>query len=125
MGQRARSDLPKELEGLAIRAEALFHDPALNAAFDDAVREPDLWNSAQANPWRFLEDRNVAIPEGLAVRFVRPDALGRPIPDHPFFTFRLSRCRTYWLREPDGTGIEEAEICWGLEIVPHPLPPSA
>jgi hypothetical protein len=123
--QRAHSDLPPELERLAVCAESLFHDPTLNAAFEDAVRDPGLWSKAQANPWGFLEDRGLTIPEGLAVSFVRPDGIGKPVPDYPFFAFRLSRCRTYWLREPDGTGVEEVEVCWGFEIVPHPLPPIA
>jgi hypothetical protein len=48
-----------------------------------------------------------------------------PAPDHEFFTIRLTRCRTYWVSERDRRGYEQLEFCWGFEIIPHPIPPTA
>jgi hypothetical protein len=121
--QTAHAELPQELQDLVVRAESLADDRALYEAFDTARRDAGLWARAQADPWGYLRERGVDVPEGLAVRFVRPNAIGRPTPDHPYVAVRVSRCRTAWVRNADGTGIEEVEVCWGYEIVPYPLPP--
>ncbi len=115
-------ELPPELEELAGRAEALAHEPALTAAFDEAMGDPVLWTMAETDPSRFLEAYGLTLPEGLSVTFGRHPGIRRPAPDHALFTVRLTRCHTYWLPEPDGAGYGEVELCWGFEISPHPVP---
>ena len=61
----------------------------------------------------------------LHERFERRN-VGRPVPDWQFVTIRLTRCRTVVVatHDDDGkiTGYEEVEVCFGFEIVQHPLP---
>lgn len=118
--------LPPELQELADTAEELANEPELARALHEASRDPALWHQAETDAQRFLAEREIALPPGLTLRFLRlPDSLERPAPDYYFFTIRLTKCRTYWLKKRDEPGYEAVEICWGFEIAPHPLPPIA
>lgn len=116
--------LSEELEERARRAEALADDPAVHQAFQLALRDPDTVISKDADANAFLESQGVEIPQGLAFRFIR-GLQEMPGPDYEFFSIRFTRCRRYWLKKRDGAGYEQVEICFGFEIVPHPLPPIA
>ena len=104
------------------RAVAFAESPKMLSAFRVASIEPKLWNVARRSPARFLESKGVKVPKGLAVTFVDDPTHSMPTPDYEFFTIRLFKCRTYWVKKKNGIGFEKVEVCFGFEIVPHRLP---
>ena len=114
--------LDKALSRALERAEALSESREFLAAFHAAAHSPELQDLAIKEPKQFLRSMNVKVPKGLAVTFFNRPTRGKPTPDFEFFTIRLFRCRTYWLKKIDGVGYEKVEICFGFEIVPHPIP---
>ena len=104
------------------QAEALSESREFLAAFHAATRSTELQDLAIKEPKQFLKSMNVKVPKRLAVTFFNRPARGKPTPDFEFFTIRLFRCRTFWVKKKDGVGYEKVEICFGFEIVPHPIP---
>ena len=104
------------------QADEFSRDPQLAAAFAQATSDPRLWSEASRDPVAFLGEQGVELPKGLAIEFLDDPLRGRPTPDYEFFSIRLTRCRTYWVKKKDGPGWEKVEVCFGFEIVPHPLP---
>lgn len=113
--------LSDELQPAFERAAEFAESRELMEAFREAAREPKLWEEASKDPAEFLQGRGVGVPEGLEVILLDDPMRGRPTPDFEFFSIRLFNCRTYWVKK-EGGGYEKVEICWGFEIVPHPLP---
>jgi hypothetical protein len=114
--------LSPELETRMSLAEDLAQDERLLQAFGSAVRDPDAWNHAEASPEAFLQEHGIEIPEGLGMRFLR-DPLSYPAPDYDFFTIRLFRCRSYWVKKKDAPGYEQVTVCFGFEVMPNPVSP--
>jgi hypothetical protein len=111
-----------ELAALEKRAFRLAENADLLAAFNDAARSAKTWERAVADTSAFLERRSVKVPRGLRITFGRMPRLERPVPDYEFFTIRLTRCRSYWVKKKSGPGYEKVEVCLGFDIVPHPVP---
>jgi hypothetical protein len=119
-----RPELRGELAERLALADALSNDPRLLGAFQEAAASDEQWQRAETDPNGFLSSHGVELPEGLEIRFVlNPGQM--PVPEYEFFTIRLTRCRIYWVRKPDGRGYEQQEFCRGFEIIPHPMPPIA
>lgn len=122
------SRLSKELQGRCRAAWDLAATPHLFNALHEEAPEPELREEARKDPHGFLRARGVKVPDGLKVTFIDFQGPRKPTPDYEFFTIRQFDCRTYYIEGRDEEGnrtIEEVEICWGLEIIPHPLPPIA
>lgn len=118
-----------ELEGLSpeladqmSRAEDFAGDAKLLGAAGAAFRDEDAFRQAEADAAGFLRERGVEIPDGLDVRFLR-DPFEYPGPDYEFFTIRFTRCRTYWVKKQNAPGYEQVTVCFGFEIIPHPISP--
>lgn len=106
------------------RAAEFAERSELIAALYAAAHDPKLREEARRNSRGFLQSRDINVPDGLAISFLDRPEPGRPAPDYEFFSIRLFNCKTYWIKK-EGGGAEKVEICWGFEIVPHPLPPIA
>ena len=115
-------ELSDELRERLQQADEFSRNPELAAAFAHATADPDLWAQASRDPVAFLGEQGVELPPGLAIEFLDDPLRGRPVPDYEFFSIRLTRCRTYWVKKKPGPGWEKVEVCLGFEIVPHPLP---
>jgi len=115
-------ELSDELQKLVDRAAQVSDDPELFRAFNEAMRDPELWAEASREPAGFLRSRGIDLPEGLDITFLDDPFRGRPVPDYEFFTIRLFNCRKYWVKKRDEPGYEEVEFCRGFEIVPNPVP---
>lgn len=122
MAEMPDDQLSGELAEHLQDAEKLGRSPELYAAFSDAVDDPSTWERAARDPQAFLSERGIEIPHGLGVEFLDDPFRGRPVPDFEFFKIRLTRCRTYWMKKKNAPGYEEVTICWGIEIVPNPVP---
>lgn len=114
--------LDKTLLRIIKRVEAFADSPEFIDAFKEATHDTKLQETAIKDPLLYLESKGVKVPNGLAVRFLRKPVPIKPTPDYEFFTLRLFNCRTYWPKKLDGPGYEKVEICFGFEIVPHPIP---
>jgi hypothetical protein len=121
--------LPDDLLKAYTAATELARDQRLLDALAESRADISLRREATRDPGAFLEGRGLELPSGLAIRFgqrprFRPGF--QPGPDWEFFSVRLFDCRSYWIWETDPvTGertLSQREICWGFEIVPHPLP---
>jgi hypothetical protein len=120
-----RFELPPELEAAAERAAKFAESRELNDLFREAAADESLWAEASGDPEGFLRERGVDVPEGLGVGFVQRFGQSgpfKPVPDYEFFTIRFTRCRRFWVKKRDGPGYEQVEVCFGFEVVPHPLP---
>ncbi len=116
--QRVPAGLAKDLDRAATFAES----PKMLSAFRAASGDPKLWSVARKRPAAFLESKGVKTPKGLAVKFLNDPMRGMPTPDYEMFTIRVFNCRTFWVRKKTGVGYERIEVCFGFEIVSHPLP---
>jgi hypothetical protein len=120
---------PDDLREAYAAATELAHDHRVLDALAESRADLDLRRQATRDPQAFLEARGIELPRGLAIRFgQRPRFRPRfqPGPDWEFFSVRMFDCRTYWIwiTDPD-TGerrLSSEEVCWGFEIVPHPIP---
>lgn len=121
MAEQQAPGLSDELQPAFERATALSESAELMEAFREATRDRRLWEKASKDPAGFLRGRGVEIPDGLRVILLDDPMRERPAPDFEFFTIRLFNCRTFWVKK-DGPGYEKVEICFGFEIVPHPVP---
>lgn len=110
-----------QLAALEKRALRLSENADFLGAFSAATRSKKTWDRAVADTAAFLERRGVKVPRGLKVTFGRVPGLERPVPDYEFFTIQLTRCRSFWVKK-DGPGFEKVEVCFGIQIVPLPLP---
>lgn len=127
--QDAVPGLPDDLREMYRAAAELAGEPRLLAALAESRYDVDLRRRATRDPDGFLREHGIELPRGLAIRFGdRPRFRPRhmPVPDWEFFSIRMFDCRTYWIwvTDPD-TGekkLSQQEICWGFEIVPHPIP---
>jgi hypothetical protein len=122
MAEEPSTTLSPELEESLARATEFGDDPGLAGAFRDASADERSWEEASRDPVGFLSERGVEIPKGLGIEFLDDPLRGRPVPDYEFFTIRLTRCRTWYVKKKDGPGYEKVEVCFGWEIVPNPLP---
>lgn len=111
-------DLSPELAEQLQRADEFAEDANLMRAFQAAAGDGELWERAERDSQSVLEEFGVEVPKGLDVHFL-PDPLAYPGPDYEFFTIRLTRCRTVWVRKQPGPGFEQVQFCLGIEIVPH------
>jgi hypothetical protein len=111
----------RELASLERRALRLSESADLLDAFSQAARSPRAWARAVADTASYLHKREVKIPRGLRVTFGRVPDLELPVPGYEFFTIRLLRCRTVWVKKDDKKGFEKLEICLAFQIVPHPI----
>lgn len=118
------SSLSPRLLKVLERATEFAERQELTAVLHAVSRDPKLWEEARRNARGFLQSRGINLPDGLAMSFLDHPERGKPGPDYEFFTIRFFNCKTYWIKK-DGGGVEKVEICWGFEIVPHPLPPIA
>ena len=117
-----RIRLNKALLRIFKRADALADSPEFLGAFKAATHDAKLQEMAIKEPRQYLESKGVKVPGGLAVTFLRKPVPLKPTPDYEFFTIRLFRCRTYWLKKLEGPGYEKVEVCFGFQIDPHPVP---
>lgn len=126
MHERTAPDLPDELEEAYRAATELVRDQRLLDALGESRRSIELRREATRNTRAFLKARAIELPRGLAIRFGQRPRPFLPGPDYEFFSIRLFDCRTYWIwvteAETGERKLEEHEICWGFELVPHPLP---
>lgn len=104
------------------RAEEFIDDPKLLAAFKAASLEPKLRENALDDPRGYLETKGVKIPKGLELKFISKMPPTRPGPDFEFFTIRLFKCRTFWVKKRNAPGFEKVVICFGIEITPNKIP---
>lgn len=124
------------IEDLIPQAERLAADPALYRAFSAADTDPKLRDLALQAPEKLLARYDVKLPEGLSVLFFEGHPEARPYPFGPeiFPNIRLTRCRTYWIRQRKtgvslggqtiGVEVRQETVCFGFEIIPGKwLPP--
>lgn len=90
----------------------------LDALLDDA----ELRGRAQRDAEEVLRDRGIRLPRGTRLMFSKQPRPTRPEPGYQFFSIRLTRCRTVWRADEPGEPPREQTICFGFEIIPHPLP---
>ncbi|MDQ3177744.1 MAG: hypothetical protein M3Q72_09395 [Actinomycetota bacterium] len=111
--------IPDEYGPAHEAAIGLSQDPALHRAFGELLGEPRLAAKAARDPEAFLAGYDIRVPDGLVVSLTGFD---KPGPDWVPFTIRLTNCRTYRRRDVQTGKLEEAEVCFGLEITPNPVP---
>jgi hypothetical protein len=120
--------LPKELEGPHRTAIEFSENPEVVRLLGEAAADPELGRELEDDPQRFFESHGHPLPEGVRLDLLDLRRPAMPGPDYDFFTIRQFNCKRYWLikQNDDGTReIESVEICYGFELVPHPLPPIA
>lgn len=113
---------PPTLENLQRRSEAFAVGEEmtrlLNALLDDA----NLRTRAQRDPQALLREQRIRLPRGTQVKFSTQLRPTKPEPGYAFFSIRLTRCRTVWKSDEPGQPPREHTICFGFEIIPHPVP---
>ena len=115
---RSHAELvPEEYAALHERALELLHQPELARAVNRLLGD-DEWGRELADRPVIGDQIGIDVPDGLDVRIV---GFGKPGPDWVPFTLRLTGCRSYWVRDDDGS-FSQVEVCRGLEIVPNPVP---
>ncbi len=119
----SKNQLSKELSRRFEIASSFSEDHRFLAAFDEAARNPDLQDTALKTPMEYLKSQGVRVPKGLEIKFLNKASRGRPAPDFEFFTIRLFKCRTYWVKKEDGSGYESVQVCFGFEIIPWRINP--
>lgn len=105
-------------------AEAFASDARVTAILDQLVAKPSLQRQALAGPEKFLKRQGIDLPQSLTVKFgaqLKPK-LERPTPDWFPFSIRLTRCRTFWIRDPKTNRLRQETVCFGIEIMPNPVP---
>ena len=102
------------------RAVELRNNPGLSKAFNAATQDRDLWEKARENPGEFLRSQGIELPDDLFIHFIGDPYY--PVPDFEFFTVHQFNCRTFWVKKKDGIGYESVEVCFGFEIMTHPIP---
>jgi hypothetical protein len=112
-------ELPDEYAALHESALGLSQDPGVHRAFAELLREPELAAKVGHDAAGFLAGYDVRVPEGLTVSLT---GFGKPGPDWVPFTIRLTNCRTYRRINRQTGKLETAEICYGFEITPNPVP---
>ncbi len=117
--------LPAKLAEIFKHASAFAENAKTLTAFHAATRDPKIWEIAIKDPEKFLNSKGVKVPDGIKIRFIEGLKYGKPTPDHEFFTIRQFNCRHYWVRNTNGPGYQEGEVCFGFEITSNPLPPIA
>jgi hypothetical protein len=120
--------LPGELEGPHRAAIEFSENPKVLGLLDEAAANAKVGRELEEDPSRFFESRGLPIPDGVRLDLLQLKRPAMPGPDYDFFTIRQFNCKRYWLikRTADGKReIESVEICYGFELVPHPLPPIA
>ncbi|CAN5770591.1 hypothetical protein BH20ACT4_BH20ACT4_03450 [soil metagenome] len=112
-------EIPDEYVAAHDAAIGLSQDPTLHRAFGELLGDPRLAAKAARDPASFLAGYDIRVPDGLVVSLI---GFGKPGPDWVPFTIRLTNCRTYRRRDPQTGKFEEAEVCFGFEITPNPMP---
>jgi hypothetical protein len=115
----AETELGREQSKLLERATTFSEDRQFLAAFHMAARSPELQEIALKDPLEFLKSQHLEMPKGLTIKFFAKPRRVESEPDFEFFTIRLYKCRTYWVKKKNGPGFEKGEVCFGFEIVPH------
>jgi hypothetical protein len=126
VNEQTAPELPDDLREAYDTAAGMVRDPRLLDALTESRMDIDLRRQATRDPRAFLDSRGIELPRNLAIRFGQRPRPWMPGPDWEAFSIRLFDCRTYWIwvRDPI-TGerkLSREEICWGVEIVPNPLP---
>jgi hypothetical protein len=104
------------------QATALVDEDALVKATIEVASNEEAWIEANDDPGRYLEQRGIAVPEGLTVRALPWPGFGKPSPDWHPFAVRLTMCKTVWVRDPDSGVLRQEQVCRGFEVIPNPLP---
>ena len=102
--------LVEKAEAFAISGEVLRAWASLNRSED--------WDSETL--LEHLRSYGVKLPGELTVRPL--DLGGKPGPDFVPWTIRLSRCRTYYVRDEPDQIPREHTVCFGFEIVQSGFP---
>jgi hypothetical protein len=102
------------------RALEWSNNPELSRVFNAASQDRDLWAQAHEDPAEFLRSQGVELPKDLFIQFIGDPYM--PVPDFEFFTIHMFNCRRMWVKKKDDVGYEEVEVCFGFEIVTHPIP---
>jgi hypothetical protein len=105
-------------------AEGLVSHPDVAAMLEQLVADKALQKQALARPEAFLARQGVELPPELSVKFgpqLKPK-LEKPGPDWMPFSIRLTRCRTFWIRDPETKKLREENVCFGIEITRNPIP---
>lgn len=119
------------LGDLAERAARLAEEPGLRDAVRRMAEDPRQARIGLTAPHELAAEFGVEVPADLRLDFTRPpigprEPIGKYVRDFEFFIIRQLDCRTYWreTRDEDGTvtGIEEVNVCFGVEITPKYLP---
>jgi hypothetical protein len=113
---------PTALDNLRRRSEQFASGEDMARLLDALLDDDELRSRAQREPEAVLRERRIRAPRGTRVKFSRQPRLTRPAPGFQFFSIRLTRCRTFWRPDEPGQPPREVTICFGFEIVPHPLP---
>lgn len=111
--------------GLLLRifgAEAFAGGEQMTRLLEALLDDPELSARAQREPEAVLRERRIRLPQGTRLKFARQPRLTKPEPGYQFFSIRLTRCRTVWRSDKPGEPPREQTICFGFEIIPHPLP---
>jgi hypothetical protein len=120
--------LPDELQKPHRAAIEFSESPEVLRVLGEAASDPELRKELEEDPQRFLDSRGVPVPEGVRLDLLQLRGPPMPGPDYEFFTIRQFNCKRYWLIKQNDDGkreVESVEICYGFELVPHPLPPIA
>ena len=120
--------LPDGLQEPHRAAIEFSENPAVLQLLGDAAADPALGKELEDDPQRLFESRGLPVPAGVRLDLLDLRRPAKPGPGYEFFTIRQFNCKRYWLvkQNDDGTReLENVEICYGFELVPHPLPPIA
>jgi len=76
----------------------MFASDVVLAALNEAAHDDDLWERASRDPRQFLLDRNIEVPEDLALAF-GDKPIDPPSPDFPliFGSWEITGWRTVWI----------------------------
>lgn len=103
-------------------AEELAGSDPLMDLLTATWRDPALGRRLEERPAELLKEFGVDVPKGLSVVPLGAGPIGKPGPDFEPFTIRLSRCRTFYVREPGSDRLTTETVCFGIEIVRNPVP---
>ena len=107
-----------------VAAEAFASNTDVGQLLQRLVGDRALQKQAVARPEAFLAGQGVELPPELTARFgarLKP-RLESPDPDWVPFSIRMTRCRTFWIRDPDTKKLRQETVCFGIEITRNPIP---
>ena len=110
-------EVPPEYRESHDAALRFSETPKLHRLFEQLLRDEKLRAKAVGDFDAVLRSQSVEVPDGLEVRFMAPSMPG---PEWLPFSIRLLRCRKYYRKTR--SGVEEADVCFGIEIIPNPVP---